>query len=325
MKSTMALKPLVFALAAVMAMAAQAGGQGGGNDHGHTPPPPKGPTLEQLLQIGAGASASSVDTQASGTNVVNNEGTKNNSKVDSSMNGSSGAINGNSAAGDGNQQANLQSIASSDESFIFGTSSAVASATQNNVNNYVNNLSTTNTSSINNAGNGSSGTINANSAAGNFNQQKNDLAIASSGGRVAQAASAAAQSSSNLVVENQGTATYSKETLKGTFTATGAFVAAGVAKTEGDDHGGGHGGYGNDNKGGKGGKGTTSDFVAIGAVELAGATTSQQLVQTGWANPVTNTSSLTNVGNGSSGSLGFNSAAGVGNQQVNVTTISSSR
>lgn len=35
MKPTMALKPLVFALAAVMAMAAQAGGQGNGNGHGN--------------------------------------------------------------------------------------------------------------------------------------------------------------------------------------------------------------------------------------------------------------------------------------------------
>lgn len=321
MKSTMALKPLVFALAAVMAMAAQAGGSGGyGGDHGHNPPPPKGPTLEELLQIGAGASAVSVDTQNSDTNVVNNEGTQNNSKIDSSMNGSSGNINGNSAAGDGNQQANLAAIASSDESFIFGTSSAAASATQYNNNNYVNNMSVSNNSSINNAGNNSSGNINGNSAAGNFNQQKNDLAIASSGGRVAQAASAASQSSTNLVVENQGVQTFSKDTLKGTFTASGSFVAAGVAKTKDDDDHGHGGGWGD--KGGKGGS-STSGFVAVGAVELAGTTTQQVLTPTGWANPVYNTSSLTNVANGSSGNLGFNSAAGVGNMQVNATSISS--
>ena len=114
--------------------------------------------------------------------------------------------------------------------------------TQYNNNNYVNNQSTVNSSTLNNVANSSSGNINANSAAGNFNQQKNDLAIASSGGRVAQAASAASQSSTNLVVENQGVQTYSKDTLKGTFSATGGFVAAGVAKTEGDDHGG-HGGW----------------------------------------------------------------------------------
>ncbi len=54
MKPTMALKPLVFALAAVMAMAAQAGGNdnnGHGNGHGNHGP--KGPTLEQLLSISA--------------------------------------------------------------------------------------------------------------------------------------------------------------------------------------------------------------------------------------------------------------------------------
>ncbi|WP_248741499.1 MULTISPECIES: heme utilization protein [unclassified Pseudomonas] len=316
MKSTMALKPLVFALAAVMAMAAQAGGRGDDHDHGHQP---KGPTLEELLQIGAGASAVSVDTQSSTTNVVNNQGTQNASSITNSMNGSSGNMNGNSAAGDGNEQANLAAIASSDESFIFGTSTAAASATQYNNNNYVNNMSVTNTSAISGAGNGSSGNITGNSAAGNFNQQKNDLAIASSGGRVAQAASSASQTSSNLVVENQGTATYGKETLNGTFNAGGVFVAAGVAKTEGDDHG--HGGYGD--RGGKGDKDSTSKFVAVGAVELAGTTTQQVMYQNGWKNPVTNTSYLSNVGNGSSGNMGFNSAAGVGNQQVNAISISS--
>lgn len=318
MKSTMALKPLVFALAAVMAMAAQAGG-GNEGGHGHNPPPPKGPTLEQLLQIGAGASAVSVDTQNSDTNVVNNEGTQNNSSMSNAMNSSSGNINGNSAAGDGNQQANLAAIASSDESFIFGTSTAAASAAQYNNNNYVNNQSTVNSSTLNNVANSSSGNINANSAAGNFNQQKNDLAIASSGGRVAQAASAASQSSTNLVVENQGVQTYSKDTLKGTFSATGGFVAAGVAKTEGDDHGG-HGSWGD--KGGKGGS-STSGFVAVGELALAGTTTQQVLVPTGWTAPVYNTSNVANVANGSSGNVGFNSAAGVGNMQVNATSISS--
>ena len=62
MKPTMALKPLVFALAAVMAMAAQAGGNDHGNGHGngHGNHGPKGPTLEQLLQIGAGAGAAAL-------------------------------------------------------------------------------------------------------------------------------------------------------------------------------------------------------------------------------------------------------------------------
>lgn len=68
MKPTMALKPLVFALAAIMAMAAQAGGN---NDHGHGGHHGnQGPDLNTLLQITAGAGAAVTDVQESNTNVV---------------------------------------------------------------------------------------------------------------------------------------------------------------------------------------------------------------------------------------------------------------
>ena len=97
MKTTMALKPLVFALAAVMAMAAQAGGNDHGNNggHGHNPPPPKGPTLEELLQIGAGAGAAVLDVQNNGGNTVLNQGTQNNAGISGSLNGANGNIGAN--------------------------------------------------------------------------------------------------------------------------------------------------------------------------------------------------------------------------------------
>lgn len=341
MKPTMALKPLVFALAAVMAMAAQAGGNDHGNNngndhgnnggHGHQPPTPQGPTLEELLQIGAGAGAAVLDVQNNQGNTVLNLGTKNDAHVDNSANGSNGNVGMNNAGGDGNQQDNAAALATADESFIFGSAVSASSATQVNGGNAVANYSSTASASLNNVGNGGSGNIGVNNAAGNFNQQKNNLAIAVSGGRVAQAAAAANQSTTGLQVANNGTQTYKTDTLRGTFTAAGAFVAAGTAvTTPADDHGhGGNGGYGNDsrgqggNNGGHGGNSgnSNSDFVAVGVFGLAGVTTQQVLTPDGWKNPVTNNANISNVGNNFSGNAGFNNAAGVGNQQSNSLSI----
>jgi hypothetical protein len=328
MKPTMALKPLVFALAAVMSIAAQAGGNdnnGHGNGHGHNHDP-KGPTLEQILQITAGAGAAVLDVQNSEGNMVGNQGTKNDAHVDNSANGSNGNLGMNNAGGDGNQQDNAAALATADESFIFGTAVSASSATQYNTNNSVANYSSTASASLNNVGNGGSGNIGVNNAAGDFNQQKNNLAIAVSGGRVAQAAASANQSSTGLTVSNYGTQTYKKDELKGTFNAAGVFVAAGTATTKDDDHGhgGSGGGYGNNDKGhggNGGGKDTKSDFVAVGVFGLAGVTTQQVLTPDGWKNPVTNSANISNVGNNFSGNSGFNNAAGVGNQQSNSLSI----
>ncbi|MGY2438319.1 heme utilization protein [Pseudomonas sp. SDO52101_S400] len=324
MKPTMALKPLVFALAAVMAIAAQAGGRDENHGHGHDHGP-KGPTLEELLQIGAGAGAAVLDVQNNSGNTVLNQGTQNNANVSGSLNGANGNIGANNVAGDGNQQDNAAALATADESFIFGSAVSASSATQVNTNNGVANYSSTANASLNNVGNSGSGNIGVNNAAGNFNQQKNNLAIAVSGGRVAQAAAAANQSTTGLQVGNNGTQTYKKDTLTGTFTAGGAFVAAGTATTKDDDHGhGGYGGgYGNNDRGhgGNGGKDQKSDFVAVGVFGLAGVTTQQVMTPDGWKNPVTNNANMTNVGNNWSGNGGFNNAAGVGNQQSNSLSI----
>ncbi|MFJ2478977.1 heme utilization protein [Pseudomonas sp. NPDC087598] len=326
MKTQMALKPLVFALAAVMAMAAQAGGNDHGNNggHGHQPPPPKGPSLEELLQIGAGAGAAVLDVQSSGGNAVLNQGTQNNANINGSLNGANGNIGANNTAGDGNQQDNAAALATADESFIFGTAVAASSATQVNANNAVGNYSSTANASMNNVGNSGSGNIGVNNSAGDFNQQKNNLAIAVSGGRVAQAAAAANQSSSGLSVANNGTQTYKKDTLTGTVAAVGVFGAVGEATIKDDDHGHSGGGYGNDSKG-HGGSGGSKDqkatFEAVGVFGLAGVTTQQVMTPDGWKNPVTNNANMTNVGNNWSGNGGFNNAAGVGNQQSNSLSI----
>ncbi|MBC3385361.1 heme utilization protein [Pseudomonas sp. SWRI179] len=315
MKPTMALKPLVFALAAVMAMAAQADGNGNGHGNGHGNHGPKGPTLEQLLSISAGAGATVLDVQNSDSNVVTNQATRNTAEATDSLNGSNGNMGANIAAGDGNQQDNAAALATADESFIFGSAVAASSATQVNNNNYVKNNSTQNNASLTNAGNSGSGNIGINVTAGNFNQQKNNLAIAVSGGRVAQAAAAADQSSTGLVVDNKGVKKNEVVTLTSSYEASGSFKAKGTGTVEDD------GGWGN--KGGYGG-GHDDDkfkFSAVGTFELAGSNTQQVLTRDGWKNPVINNATMTNSMNGFSGNGGANVSAGVGNQQSNSLSI----
>ncbi|KHK64677.1 heme utilization protein [Pseudomonas fluorescens] len=315
MKPTMALKPLVFALAAVMAMAAQADGRGNGHGNGHGNHGPQGPTLEQLLSISAGAGATVLDVQNSDGNVVTNQATRNTAEAADSLNGSNGNMGANIAAGDGNQQDNAAALATADESFIFGNAVAASSATQVNNNNYVKNNSTQNNASLTNAGNNGSGNIGINVTAGNFNQQKNNLAIAVSGGRVAQAAAAADQSSTGLVVDNKGVKKDEVVTLTSSYEASGTFKAKGNGTVEDD------GGWGN--KGGYGG-GHDDDkfkFSAVGTFELAGSNTQQVLTRDGWKNPVYNNATMSNSMNGFSGNGGANVSAGVGNQQSNSLSI----
>ncbi|MDB6445633.1 MULTISPECIES: heme utilization protein [Pseudomonas] len=318
MKPAMALKPLVFALAAVMAMAAQAGGNGNGNGNGngHGHHGPQGPTLDQLLSINAGAGATVMDEQNSDGNVVTNQATRNTAQATDSLNGSNGNMGANIAAGDGNQQDNAAALATADESFIFGSAVAASSATQTNNNNYVKNNSTHNTASLTNAGNNGSGNIGINVTAGNFNQQKNNLAIAVSGGRIAEASASADQSSTGLQVDNKGVRTYKTDTLTSTYSASGTFKAKGTGTAE-DDHG------GWDNRGGYGG-GHDDDkfkFSAVGTFELAGSNTQQVLTRDGWKTPVINNATMSNSMNGFSGNGGANVSAGVGNQQSNSLSI----
>ena len=327
MKPTMALKPLVFALAAVMAVAAHAGGRDdnhGGHNGGHNGGQNNTDSLLLQLLVTAGSAATVMDMQSNSGNVVKNEGTRNTAKMDNSANGSQGNLGANTAAGDGNQQDNVASIATADENFIFGTAVAAASSTQSNVNNTVHNYSTQNNATLNNSGNGSSGNIGINVTAGDFNQQKNNLAIAVSGGRVAGANSAANQGVTGLKVTNSADATYDTKTLYSGFAAWGTYEGDGTGYVESKSNSGGHGGYGNDDRGGHGQ--TQKDplkFHEEGDFALYGIASYQVLVKTGWVNPVVNNASLTNSLNGVSGNIGANVSAGNGNQQNNSLSIAS--
>ncbi|PWB34179.1 heme utilization protein [Pseudomonas sp. SDI] len=320
MKPTMALKPLVFALAAVMAVAAQAGGRnehgghnGGHNGHDNDPSP-----LLALL-INAGSAATVIDVQANGGNKVVNEGTENHATMSSSANGSQGNLGANVAAGDGNQQDNVAAIATADEHFIFGSAIAISSATQNNTGNTVKNYSTDNNARLDGSANGSSGNIGINVTAGDFNQQKNNLAIAVSGGRVAAATAAANQSTSGLNVTNEGDRTYDTKTLHASFAAYGKYEGNGTGYVERKDDKGGHGGW--DDRGNNKPQKDPLKFHEEGDFALFGVASYQVLTPSGWVNPVTNTASLTNSLNGVSGNIGANVSAGSGNQQSNSLSI----
>ncbi|QKZ05445.1 heme utilization protein [Pseudomonas eucalypticola] len=318
MKPALALKPLVFALAAVMAVAAHAGddrNQGGhGDPHhgGHQQQPD--PMLQ--IQLTAGAAAVVSDAQHSSGNAVLNEGTKNSATIDSSAANSNGNLGVNVAGGDANQQDNAAAIATADESFIFGSAYAQTTATQSNTSNTVANYSTTAKTSLTGTANGSSGNIGINVTSGDYNQQKNNLAIAVSGGRVAGASASADQTSSGNTVGNVADRTYSKDTLYATYHATGSYKGTGTGTVGGNDS---HSGQ--DNRGGHQSSSQPLAFKESGSVELNGVASYQVLTPTGWANPVNNSASVSNSLNNVSGNVGANVSAGVGNQQSNSLSI----
>lgn len=328
MKPAMALKPLVFALAAVMAVAAHAaddrnqGGHGDPHHGGHQQQPD--PMLQ--IQLTAGAAAVVSDAQHSSGNAVVNQGTKNSATIDSSAANSNGNLGVNVAGGDANQQDNAAAIATADESFIFGSAYAQTTATQSNTSNSVANYSTSAKTSLTGTANGSSGNIGINVTSGDYNQQKNNLAIAVSGGRVAGASASADQTSTGNTVGNVADRTYSKDTLYATFHATGSYKGTGTGTVGGgDSHGGQPGWGGQDNRGGNNGghQDPTQPlaFKESGSVELNGVASYQVLTPTGWANPVNNSASVSNSLNNVSGNVGANVSAGIGNQQSNSLSI----
>lgn len=323
MKVQATLKPLVFAMAAVMAAGAYAdnnrgGGHHGGGHHGghHQQPNP-------YATPDAGAMASIDNVQDMGGNWVRNEGTENTATVSGSLNGSSGNVGANVAAGDVNQQANEAVIAVADEQFLFGTAVSSISVTQHGGGNDVQNYSTQNSASMDNAANRSSGNIGLNMTAGNFNQQKNAMAISVSAGRKAVASTSVTQDLGGVDVDNQANlkAEYAKVSLSvglgGGYWGGGAGYVVDEAERD-DHHGGGH------HRGGNGGDRTDKDplvFGEAGAIALGGTATGYVPVGATFKQVVTNDASVTNSLNGVSGNIGANVSAGTNNQQLNSLAI----
>lgn len=173
MKPTMALKPLVFALAALMAVAAQAGPA----EKWKPTPAPSGTVA-----------AAVTDTQVSKDNKFDDTKTLNNAGANGSLSSSKGNLGANIAAGSGNQQDNAAAITSSAGKDI-ATVFAVADIYQESKDNKFTNKGTQNNASLNNSANNSSGNVGVNVAAGQGNQQKNNLAIVTADGKNVAAAS----------------------------------------------------------------------------------------------------------------------------------------
>jgi hypothetical protein len=275
MKASMILKPLAFAMAAVLATSAYAG---------KPPPHHPGPTTSA-----SGSSATVDDTQLNYDNEVTNNETKNTAAIDTSLNGVSGNVGANVASGDNNQQANAAAIATADAGFVFGLGSqgysAQASITveQQGHDNTLTNNGNPNNASVTNSGWEAQGNVGINVAAGNFNQQKNDLAIASSETAYkAEASVTVLQESHDNVTENNVGDVYE---LDGGLDV----VAASRSNPRNPPH----------NPPGNPSEDPTS------------------VPQT----PVVNNATLYNSLNDASGNVGINIAAGGGNQQSNSLAI----
>jgi len=171
----MALKPLVFALAALMAAAAQAGGW-------HPAPQPTG-TIAAVV----------TDVQNSAGNKFDDTKTENNASADNAVNGNSGNAGVNVQAGSANQADNSAAISSAkgDAATVFG----VVDVNQNSVLNTYVNKGTQNNASLDNAINGNSGNVGYNGQAGQGNQGKNNLAIVTADGKNIAAAANTEQNS----------------------------------------------------------------------------------------------------------------------------------
>lgn len=175
MKPQMALKPLVFALAALMAAAAQAGGW-------HPAPQPTG-TIAAVV----------TDVQNSAGNKFDDTKTENNASADNSVNNNSGNAGINVQAGSANQADNSAAISSAkgDAATVFG----VVDVNQNSVLNTYVNKGTQNNASLDNSINGNSGNVGYNGQAGQGNQGKNNLAIVTADGKNIAAAANTEQNS----------------------------------------------------------------------------------------------------------------------------------
>ncbi|WPN96090.1 hypothetical protein [Pseudomonas sp. MUP55] len=178
MKPQMALKPMVFALAALMAAAAQAGGGW------HPAPQPTG-TVAAVV----------TDVQKSEHNKFDDTNTENNASADGSVTGNSGNVGVNVQSGSGNQADNAGAISSAKGD--FATVFAVIDVDQGSSHNNFVNKGTQNNASLDNSVNGNSGNVGYNGQAGQGNQGKNNLAITTADGKNIAAASNTEQNSLN--------------------------------------------------------------------------------------------------------------------------------
>lgn len=145
------------------------------------------------------------DSQVSYQNDVMNQESTNSATVSGNvLKNAAGNIGVNVGAGDNNQQANAAAISAADASFVFGSTDAEVFAYQHAEHNTtVNNGQTNIAGASGDVAMNAAGNIGMNFAAGNSNQQKNDLAIATGTSRVATATVSVSQMNDhNTTVNN---------------------------------------------------------------------------------------------------------------------------
>lgn len=315
MKTQKILTPLAFAIATTMSAGVFATGLGG-------------------------ASATVDDTQLSSDNRIVNQATENDASVSGSLGGASGNAGVNVASGDNNQQANAAAVSTADAAFVFGlpvngNAHASINVTQGSYRNRVINYSTPNNASLTDSAGGASGNVGINIAAGNYNQQKNDMAVASNEEALSAGADVSvAQTSQGNVTNNNATLEYAQQQVSLTLNGSGTYqgqsdqigdvypdIWSDAPHPAGDPQG--HFDLDTATQGGSdlNGDGGALAFNEAGSLELEGTVTGSVLVVTGISEAVVNTASLNNSLGGVSGNVGVNIAAGAGNQQSNSLAI----
>ena len=320
MKKQHVLTPLVLGLA--MALSGGAYATGGG------------------LDLGEGAVAVISDTQLNFKNQVLNKGTENTATIEDSLNSASGNVGVNVAAGDNNQQANAAAVSTADAFFVFGipvVSSAVASVDveQKAFKNDLTNYSVPNNASLTNSGNSTSGNVGINVAAGNYNQQKNDMAIASSSSAHTAVASVNVMQKSFMnQTDNLATLEYGKQKVVLGLAAKGSYEGQSdqigdvyLDMWEGQNHPGGSNiGHADLDSESQGAVDLNADggalaFNEAGDIHLGGFVSGFIPTVAGFNAPVQNNAIISGSLNSVSGNVGVNVAAGGGNQQSNSLAV----
>lgn len=220
MKASMTLKPLVFAIAAAMAISAQAGQR---HHHQHQ---------SYLLDRYAGDATAEVKRDqyiGRGTHVTD-EGTQNSVDMTDTLSDNEGNVGANIAAGSMNQQVNDVAIATADEAFVFGSARAEIDVDQENRDGIVK-FSGSNAVTTSGFGNNASGAVGINVASGNLNQQANALAIATARGWSATAEVEGDQSLSGAAVYNEAAGVTYTTSLEVTKDSSKSHSASGSASS----------------------------------------------------------------------------------------------
>lgn len=306
-------------------------------------------TVEGVINPTSYSRAIVNDTQRNLLNKAKNINHSNDATAtDDAMSGADGNIGVNVAAGDNNQQDNSAAIAAADAEMTFGASDAQSHSAQDGELNRTKNIGNTNTAGASgNAFMNASGNIGANFAAGNNNQQKNNLSVSVSTGGVGLAMVTSEQESNRNRTLNKGSVVTLRggSEFSGTQSLSGRYVGTsdqigdlypdiwsndpGDSPVHGTNNPGpvGHADFDSVAQGAQdlNGDGGAFAFNEVGTITLSGTFSGSSSSFQQVFLPSSNDASLSGSAfSGASGNIGVNIASGTGNQQVNSLSLSAS-